>query len=131
MGFVYQRKTYQLIFEGGLAGLEVVAKSASGAAYKRIAAMANRQWGNPLSDEDLAEFEALCEAFAGVLVSWNLEEEHEVRGKPVTKAVPATLKGLMDQDLELVTAIVLSWMDAIAMPPSPVDESTLPMETLP
>lgn len=131
MGYVYQRKTYRLIFEGELAGLEVVTKSASGAAYKRIAAWASREWANPLSDEDLGEFEALCNAFAGVLVEWNLEEEHQVKGKTVRRPVPATLAGLMDQDLELLTRIVMAWLDAIVMPQAPVDEASLPMETLP
>lgn len=132
MGYVHQRKTYRLVFEGGLEGLEVVAKSASGAAYKRIAGMANREWANPLSDEDLGEFEALCEAFADVLVEWNLEEEHEAKGKVVRKAVPPTLKGLMDQDLELVMAIVMAWMDAVAGRAAvTVDESSLPMDPLP
>lgn len=133
MGFVHQRKTYRLIFEGTLDGLEVVAKTASAAAYKRIAELANREWANPLSNEDLAEFEALCEAFAGVLVEWNLEEEHEAKGKPVRKAVPPTLKGLMDQDLELVMTIVMAWMDAVAgrAAVSADLEASLPMDELP
>ena len=131
MGYVHQRKTYRLIFEGELSGLEVLARSASGAAYKRIAAMANREWANPLSGEDLAEFEALCDAFAGVLVEWNLEEEHEVKGKAVRKPVPATLRGLMDQDLELLMSIVMAWMDAVAGRAAvSVDETSLPMEAL-
>ena len=134
MGFVYQRATYRLVFEGVLAGLEVVAKSTSATVYKRISGFANREWTNPPSDEDLVEFDALCEAFAGVLVEWNLEEEVTVKGKPVRKAVPPTLKGLMDQDLQLVLAIVLAWMDAVAGPAAVgagVDESTLPMDVTP
>jgi hypothetical protein len=129
MGFVHQRKTYRLIFEGELTGLEVVAMSASATAYKRIAGFASREWANPLSADDLAEFEALCEAFADVLVEWNLEEERPGKGKPVRKPVPTTLRGLMDQDVGLVMAIVIAWMDAIVMPPEPVlDEESLPMD---
>jgi hypothetical protein len=133
MGYVHQRKTYRLIFEGELAGLEVVARSTSAAAYKRISGFANREWSNPPSDEDLAEFEALGEAFAAVLVEWNLEEEVTVKGKTVRKAVPPTLKGFMDQDLELVQAIVLAWMDAVAGPAavSADIEASLPQESLP
>lgn len=133
MGYVHQRKTYRLIFEGGLSGLEVVAKSASATAYKRLAGFADRQWASPLSEEDLAEFETLCEAFASVLVEWNLEEEHEVKGKTVRKPVPPTLAGLMDQDLELVTGIVLAWMDAIEAGgiEGRIDESSLPMDVTP
>jgi len=134
MGFVHQRKTYRLLFEGDLDGLEVVARSASARMYTRIAALANREWSNPLSAEDLAEFEALCQAFAKVLESWNLEEEVQVKGKPSRRAVPATLDGLLDQDLELVTAIVLAWMDAVAGPAAvsgPFSEESLPMEALP
>lgn len=132
MGFVYQRKTYRLLFEGALTGLEVTARSASAVLYRRIAGMANREWSNPLTDEDLDEFDALCDAFAGVLVEWNLEEESNgPRGKVVTKPVPATRDGLLSQDLELVTGIVLAWMDAVAgAPPDPFSEESLPMETL-
>lgn len=132
MGYVHQRKTYRLVFEGNLAGLEVVAKSASAASYKRIASFATREWGNPMSNEDLGEFEALCEAFAAVLVEWNLEEEHEVKSRLVRRPVPPTLKGLMDQDLELVMAIVMAWMDAVAGRAAVgVDESLLPVDPLP
>jgi len=130
MGYVYQRKTYRLIFEGDLAGLEVVAKSASATAYKRIAAWANREWASPLSDEDLAEFEAICRAFADVLLEWNLEEEHEVKGKTVRKAVARNVEALMDLDLDLLTRIVLAWLDSVVMPQAPVDEGSLPMEAL-
>jgi hypothetical protein len=134
MGFVYQRETYKLVFEGNLAGLEIVAKSASAAVYRRISAMAHHDWASPMSGEDMDEFEALCQAFTDVLVSWNLEEEHEVKGKIVRKAVPATLNGLMGQDLKLIVGIVWAWMDAIegrAAVGTDLDESSLPMETLP
>lgn len=132
MGFVYQRKTYRLIFEGELQGLEVTAQSASAVLYRRIAGMANRQWSNPLSDEDLEEFDALCLAFAGVLVEWNLEVETKVRAKLVRQPVPATHDGLLAQDLELVVAIVMAWMDAVSgSPADPFDEASLPVEALP
>ena len=65
---------------------------------------------------------------AKVYVSF-LEEEHEAKGKMVRRAVPTTLKGLMDQDLELVMAIVMAWMDAVAGRAAvTVDEALLPME---
>lgn len=135
MGFVYQREMYKLVFEGNLAGLEIVTKSASAVVYRRVSSMAHREWASPLSPEDLDEFEALCQAFADVLVSWNLEEELQVKGKTVRKPVPATLDGLMGQDLNLILGIVWSWMDAIegraaAGRDTTVDETSLPMETL-
>lgn len=55
------------------------------------------------SDESMEEVIALM---AKSLVSWNLEDE---KGKPV----PANAKGIDDQELELLMAIMEAWMDAM------------------
>lgn len=132
MGYVRQRKTYRLAFaDGEFEGLEVTARSASVDAYQRIATLATRQVSAPPSAEDLAEIDHLYRAFAGVLVSWNLEEED---GTPV----PATYDGLKAQDLPFAVAVILAWMDAVAGVSRPLDgtstrgemEASLPMEVL-
>lgn len=134
MGFVRNRRNYRLIFaDEEFAGLEVVAKSASVSDYRRIAELATREFGTSPSAEDLVEMDNLYRAFAQVLVSWNLEEPEGV-------AVPATLNGLLSQDLPFVQAIVLAWMDAIAGVAAPLPtpsaggdrflEESLPMEVL-
>ncbi len=132
MGYVRERRNYRLVFEDDeYDGLEVVARSASVAAYRRIAELASTPFSSPPSAEDLIEIDNLYQAFAAQLVSWNLEEED---GTPV----PATLAGLQDQDLPFAMAIILAWMNAVAgvSPPLPDTsssgemEESLPMEVL-
>lgn len=137
MGYVRALKNYRLIFtDPELDGLEVVAKSASVATYERIAGLATREYGTVPSAEDLEEIAALLEAFAEVLVSWNLEERTGKGDK--VRPVPATLAGLKAQDLPFVVAIILAWMQAVAGVSTPLDETSggggmeesLPMEVL-
>lgn len=136
MGYVRERKNYRLIFtDPDLDGLEVVAQSASVATYERIAGLATREYGTAPTSADLEEIAALLEAFADVLVSWNLEEP---AGKGRLRPVPATLAGLKAQDLPFVQAIILAWMEAVAGVSVPLDdasssgamEASLPMEVL-
>jgi hypothetical protein len=133
VGYVRKRATYRLAFaDGEFEGLEVVARSASVEAYQRLADLATRELSSPPSADDLAEIDHLYRAFAGVLVSWNLEEED---GTPV----PATYDGLRSQDLPFAVAIVLAWMNAVAGVSRPLEmpstdgalEASLPMEVLP
>lgn len=107
MGFTPNRKLFKLVFEGELAGLEVLARSSSVVVYKRIAGYANRPFASPPTDEDLEALADLYAAFAAVLVEWNLEEP---QGVPV----PATLDGVETQEPGLVNAIVTAWLDAVA-----------------
>ncbi len=132
MGYRRQRPSYRLVFEDAeYVGLEVVAQSASIEAYQRIATLATREVGEHPTAEDLEEVANLLKAFAGVLVSWNLETE---AGEPV----PATLDGLRSQDLPLVMVIVLAWMNAVAGVSAPLGAASssgelvasLPMEPL-
>ena len=71
-----------------------------GALRKVMKATSNR---GDSSDESMEEVIALM---AKSLVSWNLEDE---KGKPV----PANAKGIDDQELELLLAIMEAWMDAM------------------
>lgn len=142
MGYVWKGKTYRLVFaDDDFAGLEVVAKSASVGAYRRIADLATREFSHPPTEADLAEIDNLFLAFADVLVSWNLEDETVAEDGTVTRTpVPATFEGLQSQDLTLIRQIIWSWMEAVAGLSAPLDqpsdggglllEESLPMEVL-
>jgi hypothetical protein len=141
VGYVRARKTYRLVFEDEeFAGLEVVARSASVEAYQRIAGLASRPIANPPTADDLEEIDHLYRSFAGLLVSWNLQEGRdgpESEGFAIYD-VPATYEGLRSQDLPFATAIILAWMDAVAGVSRPLGrpstagslEGSLPMEVL-
>lgn len=135
MGYVRERRTYRLVFaDEEYAGLEVVARSASVAAYRRIAELASKPFSMPPTTEDLIEIDNLYAAFAEQLVSWNLEELDD----GVTVPVPATLDGLQSQELPFAMAIILAWMEAVVGVSPPLDsrsssgelEASLPMEVL-
>ena len=131
MGYVHNRKLYHLVFDGELAGLEVTVRSSSILVFKRIAALAGREYSSPPSEEDIEAATGLYKAFAAVLVEWNLEEPEGV-------PVPATLDAIESQELNFVMALVIAWMDAVAsaLGGKPTDEllaeleAGLPMEPL-
>lgn len=140
MGYVRKRKLYRLVFDDEeLAGLEVVTKASSVDAYEQISLLANRKPGH-LTEDDLDKTGHLYREFAKVLVSWNLEEHEDPfdESSPLVP-VPATVGGLMAQDLPFVLTIILAWMDAVASAlagsaPTQEDlaelEAGLPMEPL-
>jgi hypothetical protein len=64
--------------------------------------------------------EELIKLFAGALVSWNLEEEAEDGIAPV----PATYEGLMDQDMDFVIDLILSWMDGVVSISDPLSSKS-------
>lgn len=102
MGYHFPSAVFPLNFTGGvLAGLEVECKTGSTDQYEAIAALADF----PAGAHD-AVWRQLCEAFAASLVRWNLEDD---AGVPV----PATLKGIRGQDIELIMAIVDTWLDVV------------------
>lgn len=129
MGYTPNRRLYRLKFEDDeLAGLEVTARAGSVATYRRIAALANKPYSSPPSDEDLERIADLYAAFAGVLVGWNLEE-------PVGVPVPTTLHGIESQEPWLVNSVVTAWLEAVQEALMSEDtaeavEATLPMEPL-
>jgi len=133
MGYVRARKTYRITFDEGhdLAGLEVVARSATVATYQRLAALKDRDTNAVPTVEDLAENDAVYRAFASVLVSWNLEEpKNPAKPDGPTKPVPATYEGLVAQDPEFVDTIILAWMQAIAGPMTAPASLDLPVSPL-
>jgi hypothetical protein len=134
MGYVPQRKTYRLIFEGEeFQGLTVVAKSAGLGQYMDIAGLANLDPAGTFTPAEIDQSLKLFEAFAAVLVEWNVEEPEGV-------PVPATLHGLRSLDFPFVLRIILAWMDAVARVAPPLEqpsaggelslEASLPMEVL-
>lgn len=105
-GFVVERKVFRVVFDGDLEGLWMTVRSSSVAAYKRIARLASHEAGHPPTDADLAAMDDLYEAFAAVLVDWNLEE-------PANHKVPTTAEGVYSQEPALVNALVLGWLEAV------------------
>jgi hypothetical protein len=83
------------------------------------------------SPEDLKRVGQLFSRFAGVLVSWNVEDED---GQPV----PPTREGIGSQDFQFVMEIITSWITEISSAPPPLPgnssgppEASIPMESLP
>lgn len=134
MGYVRKSKTYRLTWaDGDLEGLEVICRSGTVATYQRLAALKERDYTAIPTAEDLAENDAVYRSFAGVLVSWNLEEpKNPAKPDGPTRPVPATYEGLVAQDPEFVDSIILAWMSAVAGVPVDLEglEESLPVEAL-
>ena len=109
MGFTPKRVTYSIDFEGtDLQGLEVTVRSLSLGEYlgvigaRRLADVRSRGW----TDEDRGAMRELYDAFAGALVSWNVEDD---AGDPV----PATKEGVYGQDFAFMLPVALAWLNAL------------------
>lgn len=104
MGFKPPCKVFKLTFaDGDWAGLEVVCREGSVDAYENLT-------GVPDDPKRRAEaFTVMCESFAPVLVSWNLEDP--LTGQPT----PPTLAGLRSHTITTVSTIVGAWLDAVLM----------------
>lgn len=142
MGFRFKSKVYRLVFEGELAGLEVMCRSGTVQQFIAISQMEGAEdiaspgeESTQATIKNMNSFNKLCAAFSASLSSWNLEDE--ATGTPV----PATLEGLFSQDVDLVLDIIDAWMEAVTRARTPQgpeesDESTvdipdyLPMEAL-
>lgn len=128
-GFRAGRKTYRLVFEDGhdLAGLVVRARSVGTGEFFELSKLADQ------GSFGLDEGAELIARFAQHLVDWNLEDEDGV-------PVPATAEGLNSQDFDLVIAVIMQWMDAVAGVSAPLARpspggvpslvESIPMETL-
>ncbi len=122
MGFRAPRTEITLTFDGypDLDGLEVRMRSVSVAEYGRLTS-------GELSDEQTLA------AFAGALVSWNLEDD---AGEPV----PATAAGVGALDSALFTRLLRAWLTGLVSVPPPLPrpsangsnpEASIPMAPLP
>jgi hypothetical protein len=109
VGYRRQPTVYKLIFQE-YPGLEVTARSVSVEELLKITRVAAQMTAKP-DDKQVAE---LFGWFAKRLVSWNLEDED---GKPV----PATLDGLLGEEMGFVLKIIQAWVRAITgvSPPLP------------
>lgn len=96
MGYRRKSKTYRIIWdEGEYEGLEIRMKSLSVGEMLELG-----------SATEGGVYENLVKPFTDHLISWNLEDEN---GKPV----PATSKGVGEQDMDLVVAAAMKWMSAM------------------
>jgi hypothetical protein len=138
----YKRdKIYRLVFEDPeLEGLEVRARSVAIGKLLQISELKELRNSGELDGDGIAKTRDLLQIFADALVSWNLEIDTAVNGEVITQPVPATLDGLLSQDLGFVLQIIEAWMEAVTSvskslgkaSPSGVTfpEGSLPMEPL-
>lgn len=130
MGFVPPTTVYRLQFEGDYAGLEVRMR----ASKLRVIFDAQDLIGvdpEAMNAEDVQRTMGLFQTVADHLASWNVTTEDG--GK-----VPATLDGLLDQEMPMVMRIFEEWQKAMVNVPAPLsrrsgsgqppDLSSLPME---
>lgn len=97
-GYRRERKVFVLKFEEH-PGLMVRVRSISTGALLELGAVADKA---KTGDQDAVK--GLLSAFAGALVSWNLEEED---GTPV----PCTLAALIGEEMDFVVPMVTAWMN--------------------
>lgn len=115
MGFKRPAKVYKLLFEDDdMAGLEVKARSMSTGDLLDMAPLLDMKMSNAPTADELEQVRDLLERFAEVLISWNLEDEDD-------EPIPATLEGLLSQDIAFVMDIVQAWADAVSGVPAPLD----------
>lgn len=121
MGHAVDRTSYRIRFEDGpLAGAEVEARSVTTGEYMRLKGMAASA---ETSQEEHDHNQALFEAFAGALVSWDLEDAGT--GKPI----PADLTGLWTLDLGVSLQLSLRWLETVASAPRPLSNGSTGGET--
>jgi hypothetical protein len=112
--FRREPKLYLLRFED-YPGFEVTMKGLSIEGFLELAKTAGALQGSDMSAMKpealtvaLDSVEGLFSRFAGLLVSWNLDDEET--GDPV----PADVAGVRSQGMDFILEIVMAWMDAIA-----------------
>lgn len=143
--FYTRRKTYKLVWAEGeeLAGLEVRATATSLRYYMAITAIVDGDPPESFEDDDgvvydfaanpKSEYDFIVKVLSKCLLDWNLTDEDEV-------PVPATEKGLWDQDREFLLYLARAWVDALGSISAPLAkpsdggsslaEESIPMETL-
>jgi hypothetical protein len=126
-GFRRKRRTIKIIFQGDLDGLEITAYSVSMDTFLEFEELSNRYFGGKTGKDEKASmaiqsFRRMLDMFAGVLVSWNLEDED---GEPV----PATREELGREDPGFVFDVIVKWMEAVAGVSAPLSETSSSGET--
>ncbi|MDH6116915.1 hypothetical protein ABH930_000334 [Kitasatospora sp. GAS204A] len=117
MGFRVKRKAYKLVFQGTeFDGLEATVRSlTTGQLLQLEAARLARAAGGTGSEGATRE---MVEFLADALVEWNAENEDD--GTPI----PATLDGLLSQDLDVAMAIIAAWQQAMNGVAAPLSETS-------
>ncbi len=120
MGYQRPAKTYVLKWAEGheLHGLEVTVTGLSVERMLALTGLAAALTGGGDVAAKLSEADKLFRSFARCLISWNLEDEN---GLPV----PAAYEGIAAQDLPFVTALVTTWIDAVAGLDNPLPRPSL------
>lgn len=124
-GYRRERNLYKLVFDQ-YPGLVVRTRSASAGMVFDVSRLTDLE---PTPDT----VEEMFEKFAGVLVSWNLENDE---GEPI----PATVESLMDEDFDFVMQLIHAWIRAVTGVSAPLEKpstsgnpslvESLPMDVL-
>lgn len=127
----FQRRTFLLEFEDpSFAGLEVRMRSADLRTLLRMQDYARTNFAN---EEHRDEFEPFCGELAGMMISWNLLDDHN---EPIAITGPDLAK----EEWPLLAAILNAWLNALTLVPRPLSrpssdgdrlaELDIPMEPL-
>lgn len=127
MGFK-RDKTYRLVFaDPEFEGLEVRARSVPTGQFLKITELMGLKDSGGFTAEDKDKITELFATFADALIDWNLEDDEKDESGQRTGRdipVPATLAGLLTQDLDFVLDIIKAWMDAVTTVPDAVGKAS-------
>lgn len=119
MGYKPSRTLYRLKFEDH-PGLEVVAKSTSVEKLMELMGLVEKVGVLDEAELDAGSFgliEQVLRGFAGILHSWNVEEEDDT-------PIPATYEGLITQELPFVMEVVNAAVEAMSTAPPPLSKNS-------
>lgn len=102
MGYRPQRKQFALKFSGDFDGLEI---SVSSISFGELLAFGD-QGDRVRAGEGLGAVRDLIETFSSKIANWNLEDD-------LGATVPITLDAVLAQEVDLVRAALLAWLDAM------------------
>lgn len=123
MGYKPNRTMYKLDFsETELAGLEITARGSTVSGLMELAGLAGDLDGLDTATagdmkELMEKLRKMFAPFARVLDSWNVEDDD---GAPV----PATLDGLLSQELPFVKEVIEAYVSELAAAPPPLPGSS-------
>jgi hypothetical protein len=123
-GYKPQRRVYKLDFsETEHAGLEISARGTSVAGLLQLMEIADKVEGLEELDEkadkaDIASaLRELFAPFAKILVAWNVVDDDD-------EPVPASLDGLLSQEIDFVGDVLKSYIQAMSQAPPPLPASS-------
>jgi hypothetical protein len=117
-GYKPKRTLYQLTFEDpDLQGLEVTCKGVSVEGLLEITELGERLEALGDADPSPDELREMFAPFARVLHSWNVIDDDD-------QPVPATLAGLLSQEIEFINEIITGYARAMTSAPPPLPASS-------